>query len=113
MSILDKFRLDGKVAIITGAARGLGQGLSLGLAQAGADIAAVDVIDMAQTKAEVEKLGRKCTTITADLSKTADIPKIIETTVKDLGHIDILCNNAGIILGGRTWSIFRKKTGTM
>ena len=50
----------------------------------------------AQTKAKVEGLGRKCITITADLSKTVDIPKIIDTTVKELGHIDILCNNAGI-----------------
>jgi 2-dehydro-3-deoxy-D-gluconate 5-dehydrogenase len=97
MGILDQFRLDGKVAIVTGAARGLGQGIALGLAEAGADIATVDVIDQAATIAEVKKRGRNGVAITADLSKTADIPRIIETTVKTLGHIDILFNNAGII----------------
>jgi 2-deoxy-D-gluconate 3-dehydrogenase len=97
MSILDQFKLDGKAAIVTGAARGLGQGLALGLAEAGADIATVDVIDQSETCAAVKKMGRNCVTIMADLSKTADIPRIIDTTLKALGHIDILFNNAGII----------------
>jgi 2-deoxy-D-gluconate 3-dehydrogenase len=97
MSILDKFKLNGKAAIVTGAARGLGQGLAVGLAEAGADVAVVDVIDQAETCAAIKKLGRKCVAIKADLSKTADIPNIIDTTVKTFGHIDILFNNAGII----------------
>src|ERR1041385_8740629 len=97
MGILDQFKLDGKVAIVTGAARGLGRGLALAMAEAGADVAAVDVIDMAETKAEVQKRGRRCSTITADLSKSSEVPRIVETTVKELGHIDILFNNAGII----------------
>ncbi|MGD0016570.1 MAG: 2-dehydro-3-deoxy-D-gluconate 5-dehydrogenase KduD [Verrucomicrobiia bacterium] len=97
MAILDQFKLDGKVAIVTGAGRGLGQGLAFGLAEAGADIAAVDVIDQAETKAGVEKRGRRCTTIKADLSKSDCVPHIIDSTVKALGHIDILFNNAGII----------------
>jgi len=97
MGILDQFKLNGKVAIVTGAARGLGQGLCLGLADAGADIAAVDLIDQSETAAEVKKLGRKCVTITADLSKTTDIPNIVDTTLSTFGHIDILFNNAGII----------------
>jgi len=97
MPILDMFKLDGKVAIVTGAARGLGQGLALGLAQAGADIVSVDVLDQADTKGKVEALGRRCATVIADLSKTTDIPRIIDTAVGTLGHIDILFNNAGII----------------
>src|ERR1035438_1231208 len=97
MSILDSFKLDGKVAIVTGAARGLGQGLSLAMAEAGADVATVDVLEQSETNAKVEKLGRRCVNIIADLSKTTDIPRIIETTVQAFGHIDILFNNAGII----------------
>lgn len=97
MGILDSFKLDGKVAIITGGARGLGQGLALAMAEAGADVATVDVLEQTETKQKVEALGRKCTTIVADLSKTTDIPRIIDTTLKTLGRIDILFNNAGII----------------
>lgn len=97
MGILDSFKLNGKVAIVTGAARGLGQGLALAMAEGGADVATVDVIAQEETKAKVEALGRKCVTIRADLSKTTDIPRIIDTTVKGLGRIDILFNNAGII----------------
>jgi 2-dehydro-3-deoxy-D-gluconate 5-dehydrogenase len=97
MSILDLFKLNGKVAIVTGAARGLGQGLALAMAEAGADVATVDVLPQTETKAKVEALGRKCATIVADLSKTTDIPRIVDTTLKTLGRIDILFNNAGII----------------
>ena len=97
MAILDLFKLTGKVAIVTGAARGLGQGLALAMAEAGADVTTVDVLEQSETKSKIESLGRKCTTIVADLSRTADIPRIIETTVKTLGRIDILFNNAGII----------------
>jgi len=97
MSILDAFKLNGKVALVTGAARGLGQGLALAMAEAGADVATVDVIAQEETKTKIEALGRKCVSVMADLSKTADIPRIIDTTVKNLGRIDILFNNAGII----------------
>jgi 2-deoxy-D-gluconate 3-dehydrogenase len=97
MAILDMFKLDGKVAIVTGAARGLGQGLALGMAEAGADIVSVDVLDQAETKQKVETLGRKCVTVIADLSKTVDIPRIIDAGVSAFGHVDILFNNAGII----------------
>ena len=97
MGILDQFKLDGKVAIVTGAARGLGQGLALAMAEAGADVAAVDVIEQNETRSKIEALGRRCTTIQTDLATTASIPKIIESTIKSLGRIDILFNNAGII----------------
>ena len=95
--ILDKFKLDGKVAIVTGSARGLGQAIAIGLAEAGADVALVDVLDMTETKRAIEKLGRHSIDITADLSDKKCVDKIVDTTVKELGGIDILFNNAGII----------------
>ena len=95
--ILDQFKLDDKIAIVTGSAQGLGQGIALGLAEAGADVALVDILDMSETRKQIESLGRRCVTITANLIDTGCIPTIIDTTVKELGGIDILFNNAGII----------------
>jgi 2-deoxy-D-gluconate 3-dehydrogenase len=95
--ILDQFKLDGKVAIVTGGSRGLGQGIAVGLAEAGADIALVDILDMTESKEQIEKLGRKCIAITADLSKKESVATIVNSTIEQLGSIDILFNNAGII----------------
>lgn len=95
--ILDQFKLDGKVAIVTGAARGLGQAMAVGLAQAGADIALVDLLDMTDSRTQIQKLGRRCIMITADLSKKDCVDGIVKQTVDQLGGIDILFNNAGII----------------
>ncbi|MBN2181596.1 MAG: 2-dehydro-3-deoxy-D-gluconate 5-dehydrogenase KduD [Sedimentisphaerales bacterium] len=95
--ILDKFKLDEKVAIVTGSARGLGQAIAIGLAEAGADVALVDILDMSGTKKEIEKLGRKALDIKADLSKKECVETIVDRTVKEFGGIDILFNNAGII----------------
>jgi len=95
--IIDDFRLDGKKAIVTGSARGLGQAIAIGLAEAGADIALVDVIDASETAEKIKKLGRKTVSISADLSKKDCVDEIIEKTKNALGSIDILFNNAGII----------------
>lgn len=95
--ILDKFSLKGKVALVTGAARGLGQGFALGFAEAGADIAAVDILDTADTVAKIHALGRRAIAIKADLMSTGCIPGIVESAVRELSGIDILMNNAGII----------------
>jgi 2-deoxy-D-gluconate 3-dehydrogenase len=95
--ILEKFKLDKKVAIVTGGSRGLGQAMAMGLAEAGADICLVDILDMNESKQLIEKLGRRCITITADLSKKDCVDGIVNTTVEKLGGIDILINNAGII----------------
>lgn len=95
--ILDKFKLDGKKAIITGAARGLGQAMAVALAEAGADMALVDILDLSESKSRIERLGRKCIAITADLSKKDCVDVIVKETVEKLGGIDILFNNAGII----------------
>ena len=96
--ILDQFKLDGKVAVVTGAGRGIGQAYALGLAEAGADVAAVDVIPMDETLAVIRKLGRRAIGLKADLAKgEREAPKIVAKVVKALGRLDILVNNAGII----------------
>jgi 2-deoxy-D-gluconate 3-dehydrogenase len=96
-NILDSFKLTGKTAIVTGAARGLGQGYCLALAEAGADIVAVDVIPMDDTVKQVGALGRKCAAITANLADRKDAPRIIAEAHKTFASLDILVNNAGII----------------
>jgi len=95
--ILDMFKLDGKVAVVTGANTGLGQGICVGLAEAGADIVGVGRSDMSETKKLVEAAGGKFLPVTADLTSTEPVSKIVEESVKEYGHIDILVNNAGII----------------
>ncbi|MCB1055187.1 MAG: 2-dehydro-3-deoxy-D-gluconate 5-dehydrogenase KduD [Acidobacteria bacterium] len=95
--MLDRFSLDGKAAIVTGASRGLGQGIAVGLAEAGADVALVHHSDASETKARIEALGRRCLDLRADLADRSSVPMIVEKTVEVLGGIDILVNNAGII----------------
>lgn len=99
MSILDKFSLKGKVAIVTGSSTGLGQGMILGLAEAGADIVGVDYVGSDETRAKVEAMGRKFHEIKADLisAKKDDLVALVDNAVKAMGHVDILVNNAGII----------------
>jgi 2-deoxy-D-gluconate 3-dehydrogenase len=96
--ILEQFSLKGKVAIVTGASRGLGQGMAIGLAEAGAAIVGVASGDMSATQKEVETIGGKFVPVQADLKETTKvIPGIIEKTLESFGRIDILVNNAGII----------------
>lgn len=95
--ILDNFKLDGKVAIVTGCRTGLGQGMALALAEAGADIVGVDYLDVEETKGLVERLGRKFVGVKANLMEMKSIPKVVEAAVEGFGKIDILVNNAGII----------------
>ena len=95
--ILDKFKLDGKVAIVTGASRGLGQAMASGLAQAGADVVTVSRSGASKAVALVEAAGRKAADLVADISERSDIPKIVDFAVEELGRVDILVNNAGII----------------
>ncbi len=97
--ILDDFRLEGRVALVTGARQGLGQGCALALAEVGADIAALGRSDVSETEALVAKLGRRCLPIQCDLraAPVADLAQIVERVVMQLGRLDILVNNAGII----------------
>ena len=94
--ILDLFRLDQRVALVTGASRGLGQGMALGLAQAGADIACVSRSgDDAAIRQQVEALGRRFVGYKIDLANAAERVGLVDKVVADLGRIDILVNNAG------------------
>jgi 2-deoxy-D-gluconate 3-dehydrogenase len=95
--ILDSFKLDGKTALVTGAARGLGQGMALALAGAGADIVAVDILPAEDTRRQVEALGRRCVPITANLGDRAAIPGLLATARQSFPVLDILVNCAGII----------------
>ncbi len=95
--ILDKFKLDSKVALVTGAGRGLGQGAALGFAEAGADIALVDVISTDETASKVKALGRRVCQVSANLLDRSAPQAIVDQAVAGLGRIDILLNNAGII----------------
>jgi len=96
--ILDQFTLTGKVAIVTGCSTGLGEGMAIGLAEAGADVVGIDYMaGPYQAQAVIEGLDRKFLEIPADLSSLKPIPGIIEKAVATFGRIDILVNNAGII----------------
>lgn len=97
--ILDKFKLDGKVALVTGSSSGLGQAVAIALAEAGADVAchgrgsgaASETID------SITKTGRKGFEVTGDMADKSVPGRIVDETVAEFGRIDILINNAGMI----------------
>ena len=91
------FRLDGRCALVTGAAQGLGQAMAVALAEAGADVAAVDVADCDETRARVEAAGRRFAAIAQDLRGPAAVRRVVEEAAAAIGRLDILVNNAGII----------------
>ncbi|SDJ77652.1 2-dehydro-3-deoxy-D-gluconate 5-dehydrogenase KduD [Sediminibacillus albus] len=91
------FSLQGKTALVTGASRGLGQGMSVGLAEAGAEVIGVGTRDLSDTQAKVESAGGKFHQIIKDLSKQGAAAELAAEAIKVTGRIDILLNNAGII----------------
>jgi 2-dehydro-3-deoxy-D-gluconate 5-dehydrogenase len=96
--ILEAFGLDGKVAIVTGSERGLGRGMAVALAEAGADIVGVTYVASApETAAAVQGAGRRYVHVQADLSSTEPVARIVSSALLAFGRIDILVNNAGII----------------
>jgi 2-deoxy-D-gluconate 3-dehydrogenase len=99
MSILNAFDLSGKVALVTGSERGLGQGMTLALAEAGADIAGHSYRSSGETESLVQALGRRYAPFPLDLigASAAEIGGLIDAVVAEFGRIDILVNNAGII----------------
>jgi 2-deoxy-D-gluconate 3-dehydrogenase len=96
-NVLNSFKLDGKVAVVTGAARGLGQGMALALAEAGADIVAVDILPADDTVKQAQAMGRQAIALAANLGDRAAIPGLIAAAKKTFSHLDILVNCAGII----------------
>jgi NAD(P)-dependent dehydrogenase (short-subunit alcohol dehydrogenase family) len=96
-----EFGLNGKVALVTGAARGLGRAISLALAHAGADLAVGlrDVKADSGVTAEIRKMGRQALPLQMDMSKMDEIVRAVDDTVKEFGRIDILVNNAGVAPG--------------
>ncbi len=94
-----KVNLQGKVALVTGAARGIGRAIAISLAKDGADIVLNDIDEEAlkKTAEEIKALGRKVLPVKADVSKWDEVKKMVDEAIKYFGHIDILVNNAGIV----------------
>lgn len=95
--VLEQFALTGKVALVTGCNTGLGQGMAVGLAQAGCDIIGVNIAEPAETRQQIEALGRRFVNISADLSRYENLQSVADDAAAIFGRIDILVNNAGII----------------
>jgi NAD(P)-dependent dehydrogenase (short-subunit alcohol dehydrogenase family) len=96
--MLKEFSLEGKVALITGAGRGIGRAIAGVLAEAGADIVAASRTEdeLKETAAEVEKFGRRCVIQPTDITNGDHLPRLVEAALSAFGKIDILVNNAGM-----------------
>src|SRR6187399_1058541 len=95
--MLDRFKLQGKVAIVTGASAGIGHGSALGLAEAGANVvlAARTADRLESAAADVRKLGVKAVAAPTDVNDKAQLERLVAVTLKEFGRIDVLVNNAG------------------
>jgi NAD(P)-dependent dehydrogenase (short-subunit alcohol dehydrogenase family) len=99
MSVLDEFRLDGKTAVVTGASQGLGREMARALAEAGADVAVPDIdygsaVDAAE---EIADLGVETAALETDVTDEADVERMVQTVTDELGTVDVLVNNAGVV----------------
>ena len=94
---MSSFRLDGRTALVTGASRGIGRGIALAYADAGADVAllARDAATLAEVAAEVESRGRSAVVLPADVTDIEAVQSAVARAVHELGHVDVLVNNAG------------------
>ncbi|PZU76578.1 MAG: 2-deoxy-D-gluconate 3-dehydrogenase [Brevundimonas sp.] len=91
------FDLTGKVALVTGGNVGLGQGIALALAEAGADIVSVALSDSDDTVAQVKAMGRRAHAVSADLTSIEPVERVLAEALEAMGRVDILVNNAGLI----------------
>ena len=110
--ILDRFRLDGRVAVVTGAGQGIGRGIALGLAEAGADVvcAARTAADVEAVAEEARARGRRALAVPTDVMQADDLDRLVEATVGEMGRLDVLVNNAGGTMprpAGERWSTSR------
>ncbi len=97
---ITSFSLEGQAALVTGARRGIGRAIAIGIAEAGADIAICDKIvedgELQSVTEEIQKIGRRCIAVQADAAKKSDVDNLVKRTIGEFGTIDILVNNAGV-----------------
>lgn len=95
--ILQKFSLAGRVAIVTGSGRGIGKGIALGFADAGADVVVLarTVSEIEETAAEIRAMGRRSLSIPTDVRRAEQVMNMVKKVVEEFGHVDVLVNNAG------------------
>jgi 3-oxoacyl-[acyl-carrier protein] reductase len=103
---MNQYDLKDKVALVTGARRGIGKAIALAMAAAGANIAVADVVTrdglLDQLAQEIAAAGRRCLPISVDIAQLADVQKMVALTLQDFGRIDILVNCAGVWIPGQT-----------
>ncbi len=107
MGMHERFRLDGKVAVVTGGGRGIGRGIALALAECGADVCVVARRqgDVDAVAGEIEARGQRGLAISADVMDFSTMPKLLDRVVDELGGLDIMVNNAGGNLDRKTYSL--------
>ena len=96
-SVSGAIDLTGRVAIVTGAARGIGQAIACALAREGADVVAADLLPVAETVSDVRGRGRRALESVCDVTKSADVANVVSKCLDEFGKIDILVNNAGVL----------------
>ncbi len=105
-------KLTDKVAIVTGAGRGIGKGIAIGMAEAGADVVvnySKNASGAEAVKNEIRKIGRNCLPLQGDVSVRKDVVRLVQTTMSEFGKIDILVNNAGILIPGTLMDLAEEK----
>lgn len=104
MGILDRFRLDGKTALVTGGGQGIGRGYAHALAEAGASVAIVDInpATAQQAAEEIRESGKQSIAIVADVTVSSDCSRMVDAVVAEWGKLDIAVNNAGRVIWGNT-----------
>lgn len=98
----DLFDLNGKVAVVTGSARGIGQAIAVELARNGADVVVSDIIPGDETLNQIKKLKRKTIYVKTDISKKEEVENLVNQAIRNFKKIDILVNNAGVYIPGTT-----------
>ena len=114
-NFLDRFSVKGRVAIVTGASEGIGEGIALGLAEAGADVVICSRREekLGNVKAQIERTGRKAEFLVMDVCKIGDIERLKDFTLKRFGKIDILVNNAAFTVTKSAWEVTEEEWDLM